>query len=116
MRVSHLERQAVAHHSQGWRRIAFRVRDQGTEIAGRALAALIVFGRVADPGDARLWLLVAVTAVGPLLLVASVRRMFRPLRRWWRRRGRPRNAEPDGDPLPDQAGEAPAGPAAQHGE
>ncbi|MEO3780414.1 hypothetical protein ABGB16_27085 [Micromonospora sp. B11E3] len=86
---------------KGWRRTLATVRDRGAEAAWWVMAALIVFNRVAHPGDAQVWQLVAVTAVGPLLLPASVRGLFRLLRWWWRRRRRDpaRHATPGEEPL-----------------
>ena len=55
------------------------------EVAWWVTAALIVFTRVADPGDANLWLLVAVTAAGPFLVPRAAAAPFRLLRRWLRR-------------------------------
>jgi hypothetical protein len=69
---------------RGWRRVL----AWGTHAAWLVLAALIVFGRVADPGDAHVGLLVAVTALGPLLLPRFLAGSVRLLRR----RGAPRTA------------------------
>ncbi|WP_326563500.1 hypothetical protein [Micromonospora peucetia] len=82
---------------KGWRRALVRVRDWGADAAWSVMAALIVFDHVADPGDARVWQLVAATAVGPFLLPKSVRGLFWLLRWWWRRRRiyRARHARPD---------------------
>ena len=57
----------------------------GADVAWSVIAALIVFRHVADPGDAHLWLLVVVTAVGPILVPRLVSAPVRLLRRWWRR-------------------------------
>ncbi len=62
------------------------VRDWGADAVGFAVAALIVFDHVADPGDAWVWQLVVVTAVGPLLLSAFGKGLSWLLRWWWRRR------------------------------
>lgn len=70
----------------GWRRALIGVRDWTAHAAWWVLAALIVFHQVADPGSAHLWLLVALTAAGPLLVPRSVSGSARLLRRWWRRR------------------------------
>jgi hypothetical protein len=77
---------------KGWRRALTNVRDWGTHAAWWVLAALIVFGYVADPGDAHVWLLVAVTALGPFLLPRSLAGSVRLLRWWWRRRRTQRTA------------------------
>jgi hypothetical protein len=46
------------------------------------IAALTVFNHLADPGDAHVWQLVAVTAVGPFLLPKFVSGFVWLLRRW----------------------------------
>jgi hypothetical protein len=66
---------------EGRRRILATVRDWTADIAWSVIAALIVFERLADPGNAPRWQLVAVTAAGPFLLP----KLFWPLG-WWRRR------------------------------
>ncbi|WP_223874084.1 hypothetical protein [Salinispora vitiensis] len=71
---------------KGWRRGLVIVRDSGVSAMGFVLAALIVFGHVADPGDAWVWQLVVVTAAGPLLLSAIGKGISWLLRWWWRRR------------------------------
>lgn len=89
---------------KGWRRILVRVRDEATEVVVTVAGALIVFDHVADPGDAQVWQLVAVTAVGPFLLPKSVAGLFWLLRWWWQRRPsyRPRHARPNEEHSPDQ--------------
>ncbi|MEV5767071.1 hypothetical protein AB0L34_21255 [Micromonospora sp. NPDC052213] len=86
---------------KGWRLALVRVRNWGAEVAWWVIAALIVFGYVADPGEAHVWQLVAVTAVGPFLLPESVKRLFQLLRWWWRRRhpSHARHAKPDEEPV-----------------
>lgn len=81
----------------GWRRTLVRVRDWGAGVGWSVLAALIVFNFVADPGDVQLWQLIAVTAVGPVLLWGSLTGLFRLLRWWWRRE-RGHHASPDEEP------------------
>lgn len=71
---------------KGWRRGLVFVRDWGAGAVGFVVAALIVFGHLADPGDAWVWHLVVVTAVGPLLLSAFGKGFSWLLRWWWRRR------------------------------
>ncbi|WP_231931661.1 hypothetical protein [Micromonospora echinospora] len=71
---------------KGWRRTLVKVRDWAADAAWSVMAALIVFDHVADPGNAHVWQLVAVTAVGPFLLPKSVKGLFWSLRWWWRRR------------------------------
>ncbi|MEU6077036.1 hypothetical protein [Micromonospora sp. NPDC047074] len=85
---------------KGWRRILVEVRDRVANAAWSVLAALLVFDHVADPGNAHVCQLVAVTAVGPFLLLQSVTGLFWPLRWWWRRRHRyrARHANPDEEP------------------
>jgi hypothetical protein len=70
----------------GRRHTLAKVLHLGADVAWSVIAALIVFTRVADPGDAHLWLLVAVTAVGPFLVPRAVSGPVRLLRWWWRRR------------------------------
>ncbi|MEU7907769.1 hypothetical protein [Actinoplanes sp. NPDC049118] len=89
----------------GRRRILVSARDRAANVAGWAIAALIVFGWLTDPGVAPVWPLVALTAAGPLLLTTSVTTMLWPLRRW--RRNRLRNRPPHAEPSPDQVGETP---------
>ena len=72
------------------RRALVRARDWGSHAAWAVAAALIVFGYVADPGDAHLGWLVAVAAVVPLLLPRAVSGSARLLRWWWRHRHPPR--------------------------
>jgi hypothetical protein len=67
---------------KGRRRILVRVRDEAAEVVVTVAGALIVFEHVADPGDAQVWQLVAVTATGPFLLPKSVAGLSRLLR-WW---------------------------------
>ena len=75
-----------------------------------AVAALIAFGYVADPGVGQLWPLLAVTVAGPYLLPRIVAAPFRLLRWWWRKRHpehQPRHLAPDEEPAltsaqPDQ--------------
>lgn len=88
----------------GWRRDPperYGVMQWVVEVAWSVIAALIVFTRVADPGDANLWLLVAVTAAGPFLVPRVVAAPFRLLRRW--RRHSPAAAPGATDGLPDAA-------------
>jgi hypothetical protein len=70
----------------GWRHTLLRVLHRGADAAWTVIAALIVFNHVADPGDAHVWLLVVVTAAGPLLVPRSVSGPVQLLRWWWRRR------------------------------
>ncbi|WP_210774222.1 hypothetical protein [Micromonospora sp. U56] len=93
---------------QGWRQFLTSVRDQGAELVATALAALIVFDRVADPGVDPVWPLVVVTVAGPWLLPMPVTVLIWLLRRWWRNQPdlRPRHAAPDDD-QPDQVGVSP---------
>jgi hypothetical protein len=72
----------------GWRRVLATVGGGAAALTCSVLAALIVFAYVADPGVARLWPLVAVTAAGPFLLPRLVSGAFRLLRRWRHRRSR----------------------------
>jgi hypothetical protein len=78
----------------GRRRTLARVGGWAAEAAGSVTAALIVFGYVADPGDARLWQLVAVTVIGPFLLPKSVTGLVWLLRRPWRRKHEPLMSDP----------------------
>jgi hypothetical protein len=87
------------------RRALVRARDWVLHATWAVVAALIVFGSVADPGDAHLGWLVAVTAVVPLLLPRAVSGSARLLRWWWRRRHPPRetaatSAEPSMTAVP----------------
>ncbi|MFG3685514.1 hypothetical protein [Micromonospora sp. NPDC047740] len=86
---------------KGWRRALVKVRDWGADAAWSVMAALIVFDHVADPGDAQVWQLVAVTAAGPFLLPESVKGLFWLLRWWWRRRhtSHARHGRPDEEPI-----------------
>ncbi|MFI6823662.1 hypothetical protein ACIBJE_22380 [Micromonospora sp. NPDC050187] len=86
---------------KGWRRTLVKVRDWVADAVWSVMAALIVFDHVADPSNAHIWQLVAVTAVGPFLLSKSVKGLFWPLRWWWRRRHthHARHAKPDEEPI-----------------
>lgn len=89
---------------QGWRSVLTRLRDHGMDLATTALAALIVFDRVADPGVDQVWPLVAITLAGPWLLPKPATGLIWLLRRWWRNRPdyRRQQAAPDDDDQPDQ--------------
>ncbi|WP_241825493.1 hypothetical protein [Micromonospora sp. CB01531] len=86
---------------KGWRRTLVKVRGWVADAAWSVMAALIVFDHVADPGDAHVWQLVVVTAVGPFLLPESVKGLFWLLRWWWRRRRtyHARHGRPDEEPI-----------------
>src|ERR1700754_1014179 len=71
--------------ARGRRRLVKRVRSQVVEAAFGVLAAVIVFRYLADPGDARIWPLVAATVIGSVVVDYTVVALFKLLD-WWLRK------------------------------
>jgi len=99
----------------GWRRVFVKARDHAADLLAAVAAALIVISRMADPGEVRVWQLVAIIVLGPLLLAKLAAAPFRLLRWRWRTRPsyQPRHTRPDEEPVAAASVSEPGSTSAQ---